>query len=311
MSAGDYSRTLAPPGQLHVGPVYDWSPFKRRGLIGQINPRNERRFASMHGRFLSGVDDVPKMNKEEGEWDLDPTQDLQSLENEDDNLGSGIFDSHRHPGTANVDAGVFASHFSLPGNNARQTPFTVSRDVASLPSGADYVEVPAGGMAYIEEYGKQIWPRGTGHGVRPPQMEPAPPGGRFQTYAYMDGKMDQDGLTQAAAPIGPDVRSSMVRRQAAYPGPYESSHQTGHVPLDPRAGVRQLAVRPSGGPLPYSPHDRGVSKVSRVYPAQMTLPIGRGLGQVSGETERNWVVYGVVGIAAGAAAAMLYSHFRG
>jgi hypothetical protein len=310
MSKLDYVRTLAPRHQLHTGPVYDWSPEKRRGLIGQLSPRYERRFASQHGRFLSGVDDVPKMDvQEEGEWDLDPTAELQALESEDDNLGSGIFDSHRHPGTANVDAGVFASHFSLPGYQARQTPFTVSRDVASLPSGADYVEVPAGGMAYIEEYGKQIWPRGTGHGVRPPQLEPAPPGGKYQTYAYMDGKMDQDGMTRAASPVGPEMRTELVRRQRPYPGPYEASHVTGHVALSPHAGVQQVPVAPRGRPMPYAPYARRVPQMSRVYPVEMTLPVRRGFGQEPA-TDRNWLVYGAVGLAVGAASAVVLAYLK-
>jgi hypothetical protein len=307
MSSGDYTRTLAPPRQLHTGPVYDWSPERRRGLIGQVNPDVKNRFAAAHGRFLSGVEDVPN-NMEGAEWDLDPTDDLQSLESEDDTLGSGIFDSHRHPGTANVDAGVFASNYSLPGNNARQTPFTVSRDVASLPSGADYVEVPAGGMAYIEEYGHQIWPDGHGHGVQPPQLEAPPPGGRFQTYAYMDGKMGPDGMERAAAPPGADIRHQMVRRHAPYPGPY---HNPGHVAIEAQPGVRQLAVRPSRQPMPYSPPMRQVPKTSRVYPVQMTVPIQRGMGQAAEEQDNNWVVYGVVGLTVGAAAAVLLASIRG
>jgi hypothetical protein len=303
MSDGEYARVLTPPRQLHTGPVYDWSPEKRRGLIGQLNPRHERRFAAAHGRYLSGVDDVPNQETEGAEWDLDPTDDLQALESEDDTLGSGIFDSHRHPGTANVDAGVFASHYSLPGYQARQTPFTVSRDVASLPSGADYVEVPGGGMAYIEEYGHQIWPQGAGHGVRPPQLEPPPPGGRYETYAYLDGKMGPDAMERAAAPPGADITHAMVRRQPPYPGPYHAAREPGHVPLEAQPGVRQLAVQPSRRPLPYAPRLKPVPKASRVYPTQMAIPIQRGLGQNAARPD--WVVYGLVGLAVGAGAALL------
>jgi hypothetical protein len=206
------------------------------------------RLAAQQGRF-TGI----------GEYDMDSESsagdthtELYALENQDDVLGSGIFDDSRRPATANAEMGVFESHYSLPGYQARQVPFEFSDEVTSLPSGAPYIEVPAGGMAYVEAHGGPVWPRAMGPKPPTPHFMPARPTGRMQPYAHMreddrrDSKpIDAMGRDSRVAPVmqRAPMESSyhLPERPAGHPTRYPQ-YRTASVPMKP--AMRRLRRRP-------------------------------------------------------------------
>ena len=201
---------LAPSGQLHYGPAFDPSPVSSRlALTGQLNPAFANQYAAQNGRYLSGLGAAPQMNEQVIE--RDEHAEIYDLEAQDDVLGSGVFDPFRRPGTANTNTGVFTSHYSLPGYDARAIPFTVDSDVTDLTDDASIVHVPGGGMAYVEAKGKLVGPACPAPGPPPhPQLRPAPPGGRDQTYVnltpYPAQGWDVDSLLQQAEGGPPAAR---------------------------------------------------------------------------------------------------------
>jgi len=78
---------------------------------------------------------------------------LREMEEDDDVVGSGVFDP-RGTSTVHDDMGVFADHPSMPGVIARNPPFTLNYEVADVVNGGPTVEVPGGGMSYIERDGR-------------------------------------------------------------------------------------------------------------------------------------------------------------
>ena len=119
---------------------------KAQAVLGQITPRTRERFMEPAGRFLAG-DDLAAEARSGWNDSL-----LSELERDDDVNGSGIFDA---AGTSTVHRtmGVFEDHPSLPGYIARSPPFSVSE--VTSPSGASVVEVPGGGMIYVETGGRR------------------------------------------------------------------------------------------------------------------------------------------------------------
>jgi hypothetical protein len=159
---------LAPSRQPYTGEVVNRDPISRNlPLLGQLNPVESRRLAAEHGRFLSGFGEttMPTMHDEE---QISDHADVSDMEQQDDVLGSGVFDPSGRPATVNPDLGVFAAHYSIPGNHAREVPFTVNREITDITSGAEVVGIPSGGLNYVE------------HGDAIPYLNPTD---RYQPYA--------------------------------------------------------------------------------------------------------------------------------
>lgn len=189
----DVNYTLAPSRQPHYGPMIDPDPVSRYlDTTGQLNPIIARQLKAEHGRYLSGVDDMTEgnaMNPDDDSLERDQHRDVYDAEDNDDVLGSGIFDPYDRPGTANTNTGVFTSHYSLPGYLAREVPFTTSTDVTDLTDDASIVSVPGGGMAYVEGYGHLLGPASFGPQPPSPYLRPAPPTSRDQGYVSLTGRL--------------------------------------------------------------------------------------------------------------------------
>ncbi len=119
-------------------------------IIGQPNPYDEERFNMQNGRYAGLGNDEPVDNVG-GDSRYESTA-LYELEKQDDSFGSGIFDQAGRS-TQNVDMGVFASDYALPGFVAREVPFAISEDIKDV-NGADVVMVPAGGATFVEAGGR-------------------------------------------------------------------------------------------------------------------------------------------------------------
>ncbi len=180
-TADDYDNLQAPSNQLHYGPAYDPSPVSSRlALTGQLNPEFANQYAAEHGRYLPGLGAAPM--KTEQVIERDEHAEIYDLEEQDDVLGSGVFDPYHRPGTANTNMGVFVSHYSLPGYDARAIPFVTSNDVTDLTDDASIVHVPGGGMAYVEARGNLLGPACPTFPPPPPGLDPPRPTPRDQTY---------------------------------------------------------------------------------------------------------------------------------
>lgn len=178
---------LSPPHQVNVGPVFDPDPISRLlPITGQLNPVSAREFAAQNGRYLSGFGSHPTPPETEIGVERAEHAELFDLENEDDVLGSGIFDPSRRPATSNANTGVFASHYSLPGYQARETPFVVNPEITDLTDDASIVTVPGGGMAYVESRGRLLGPACPQQPPPPRGLSPAHVTSQYETYAQMD-----------------------------------------------------------------------------------------------------------------------------
>ena len=286
---------LRPPNTVIPGYEQDPYPWSDVARFGGPNPSYENEHAAMYGHVLSGVEDVQaSYDNPDADWDLDDTENIYELEEMDDTYGSGIFDPDRRPGTANTDMGVFASHDSLPGYLARETPFTVSEDVSSLPSGAPYVSVPAGGMAYIEAWGRPQKPRAFGPVPRPFKMRPSPPTGRKEPYAYLNTPGNQLG------PAPPDQTIQRVRPKPGAPMPYFVPR--GHEKFQPTFEVQDVPMTPAQIRVRERSHRARVPTRSMIRPMQARAAIG---ALEMSESSKSWITWGAVGLALGAAGAFL------
>jgi len=144
-----------------------WPDFIEANLriIGSDTPHNVERYQMAHGRHLAGLGNIGAdggvQASDEPDWSDRATREL---EGDDDVVGSGIFDEAGSPATVNRRLGVFADDPSIPGFIARNPPFTVNHEVKDV-NGAQVVEVPAGGMSYVEVDGR----------LAPPALWPKPP----------------------------------------------------------------------------------------------------------------------------------------
>ena len=284
----DLNSLLAPAHQLFYGPEYDPDPISSQmAITGQLNPVIERRFAAQDGQYLSGVDGMNGNDPNVHENLIERTEhkEVYDLEQQDDTLGSGIFDPYNRPGTANTNTGVFTTHNSLPGYLAREIPFVVSNDVTDLTDDASIVSVPGGGMAYVEADGRLKGP--AAHGMPPPhpQLVPPPPTGRDQTYVdltpHMPTGWDVDSLLRSAefptgpidpapggmllpnGPMPPMPNGELTLRPVPTPGGGANYHAPGapapqpapslQVPTVPGAAPAALARRPNTPAFPGTP----------------------------------------------------------
>lgn len=286
--------------QPFVGPLVDCSIERTRAIRGQMAPELEHEIDGLYGRELSGVEDM-RLPKEPT---FDPTDQVYSLEHEDDVLGSGIFDPSRRPGTANQDLGVFASANSIPGYLAREDPFTVSADVVSEPSGAEVVNVPAGGMFYVERRGRPSEPRHMGPVPHYQHRMAAKPTGRFQPYALQPGR-DTGERATAAEQIHDAQPARVAPSKLAFPSYYrEPVMKT--APASPMLALPEPAVStPASSGMRQMPQVRRVPVRPAVMQTrrQIALPLS---GDEPKGSIPSWVGWGVGGVAAGIALFMVF-----
>lgn len=161
-------RYPTPSRQPYVGVVVDNSPILTNAqlpYVGQLGPAAAARMDQWHGRRLAGlgatvstvdaqqvatpVSSASQPN-DEPDW---ADSSMRELEDEDDVVGSGIFDAAGRA-TVQADMGVFADHPSIPGFIDRNPPFTMNYEVLDVVTGGPTVEVPGGGMSYVERGGR-------------------------------------------------------------------------------------------------------------------------------------------------------------
>lgn len=236
-TSNEYDDLQAPSNQLHYGPAYDSSPVSSRlALTGQLNPEFAHQYAAQNGRYLPGLGAAPM--KSEQVIERDEHAEIYDLEQQDDVLGSGVFDPYHRPGTANTNMGVFTSHYSLPGYDARAIPFVTANDVTDLTDDASIVHVPGGGMAYVEARGKLLGPACPDFPPPPPGLEPARPTPRDQTYVDL-------------TPCGPaDWSADALLGKADGPPPAALSPSW---PSGGGGGAGQLPGIPPGTTTPWYP----------------------------------------------------------
>lgn len=285
------SNPRTPAHQLYYGPLYAQDYFDRNlAHIISSNPHTVATMRKRYGRYLAGFGNEDMS----GQVGYDPAyqgRHVYDLEKEDDTFGSGIFDPSGRGGTGNANLGIFAGHYSLPGNVAREVPFTVSKDVTDITDDAAVVTVPGGGMAYVEDQGRLAGAAPPGPTWRPAIQ---PPGWtRYdQVYVDMQGKpVPMDGFGQlprrrlhARPPRVPQtvtsVPTDMVSPHgvpmlpAQGPVGYQSIVHAGQVPV----GINR-AVAPVAPAAPDMPMMPGVPLVSTTNVAMQKLPIsGFGAG---------------------------------
>lgn len=261
---------LAPPHQPYTGKVTNPDPISRElALTGQLNPVYAKEQAMVDGRFLSGLGTTELTNSDEV---MEDHADVKMMEEQDDVLGSGIFDFFRRPATANPDLGVFEAHYSIPGPHAREVPFTVNREITDITSGADVVGIPSGGLNYVE------------HGGALPYLEPTD---LYQPYAQpgVGGKgWDPDStLAPAEAYFGfippgrkdnqggqaiPNVSDPKIAARRAKQG----FHVPGQPARDPFYSIHGVPGVPSSRVAPMSPTERSVAYMPEVFPVIHQIP---------------------------------------
>lgn len=271
----------------------------------------------------------------EGSERGDEFREAQDLERTDDVLGSGIFDPPGASATANIDTGVFASHNSLPGYLAREIPFVVMQDVTDLTSDASNVEIPGGGLNYVESRGELLGPACMGPTTRPPPIYPATPGGQYQTYAYLSKREQPPDPAWVPREAHPDACPGQpLSLGSADPTPY-------HLPEEPNAeevamgdpargtpgfayhpgakcnyrfppaqaarvadySIQPVITTPLEAPVPQSP-------AQRLVPLQMDVsPRGQRLAFGAEEPGPDWKKYALIGLGIGALAAFASDSF--
>lgn len=189
------------PNQLWPGYVPTDSLNPNGAMQGEINPNSHRSLTMQYGRNLAGLGHTEGWN---GDSDYDD-RDAEKLEKDDDVVGSGVFDMPGHKNTVHETLGVFADHPNLPGYLAREIPFMPSKEVESVPSGAEVIVVPGGGMTW----GGRLIGGGTsqplvpqlpvGGGARPADTFRPGPVGKVQTA---------DAAPQRAVPVAAVRRTS-------------------------------------------------------------------------------------------------------
>lgn len=271
----------------HYGPVYGHSlSTRQQGLVGNASPRTRQQMRRGAGRYLSGLGG----ESPDGSIGIDPAyqgREVYEMEQQDDTFGSGIFDPGGRSGTANADAGVFASHNSLPGYLAREVPFAVSRDVTDITDGADVVTVPAGGLFYVEQNGRPDGYPVLGPTYRPPQIAPGgAPGGRQSVYKHLTrpGQRPAPPLNPHAPVVAPP---------------------TMHPARNPTTWSREVGINQNQCGVPTRPATHLVPSQMNVEPFYRPAPIAGGGCPSLGEDAptSSLAAYVAVGVAVGAATA--------
>lgn len=233
--------------QPYEGPLYS-DPAAAHNLmrVGEVSPTVREAMRAQHGRYLSGLGS-------EGADDAHYQGQLTyAMEEQDDSFGSGIFDPPGRGATANAGMGVLSSNYALPGYIAREVPFTVSRDVTDINSGAEVVNIPAGGLVVVEDRGKLTRPAVLGPTWVPPSIEPAGVTGREQPYAFLNRPGQPSSALHPGAPVRP-------------PPSYRPDRAFGDVSMVPADAV--------ACPVPMNSADSSVRSRSLVYPQDPALAI--------------------------------------
>jgi hypothetical protein len=245
--------TIAYEGQPYTGSIVDKDSISSRlAWIGQENPYPEAKYRHWHGRYLQGLDGLEglgSMNVNEGDASFQHDDLLNSMEEDDDVYGSGIFDRPGRADTIHSTLGVFADHPSLPGYIGRERQFAVNPDLHDVANGADVVAVPGGGMAYVERGGRQVDISG----------RPNP----FNVYENLNRPHGIPGPCPGCEPLPPRV--VMEQREgipAVVPGgtipvparPEDVSSKSTALPAIPAWGVKGLGYfRGYGADAPPAP----------------------------------------------------------
>lgn len=196
------------------------------GNRGETSPSVRNMLNGQYGRNLSGLG----RSEYGGDAEFDDNK-LESLEDQDDVVGSGIFDEAGSGDTINPELGVFADHPNLPGYIAREVQFEPNHDIEELATGGDVIAVPGGGMTWG---GRLIGP-----GTTTPQLP----------YRYQTQMTPSPSMVSSVKMSGPSSRVSIPTPVA----PVNTASR--FVPM-PRP--RSLAPRTCGcnAPLPVPPAQR-------------------------------------------------------
>lgn len=270
ISDDELNRLLAPSNQPYDGPLTNQDPISRNlALLGQLNPVVDRELAAEHGRYLSGFGEA-SMDDKKGKEPV-AHADVADMEEQDDVVGSGIFDPHGRQPTVNADMGVFGAHYSIPGNHAREVPFTVNHEIRDLATGADVVGIPSGGLNYVE------------HGDALPYLDPT---NTYEPYARpgVGGKGWDADSTLAPAEAMLDINRPTSRGGKPIPmnddpklGARRSAAQggfvaPGHMPRDPMFSTNMLPSRPGLTVAPMSPAGERLPRTPTVYASMPQVP---------------------------------------
>jgi hypothetical protein len=292
-----------PAHQLYYGPLYARDYFDRNHAhIISSSPQTVATMRKRYGRYLAGFGNEDMS----GQVGYDPAyqgRHIYDLEKEDDTFGSGIFDPKGRGGTGNANMGIFAGHYSLPGNVAREIPFTVSKEVTDITDDAAVVTVPGGGMFYVEDRGRLAGAAPPGPTWRPAIQ---PPGWtRYdQVYVDMQGKpVPMDGMGQLPRRRLHSRPVRVPQTVTSVPTDMVSPHGVPMVPAQGPVGFKQIvhatqtpvgisrAAAPVAASAPDMPMAPQVPLVSTVNVAMQKLPIsgfgggGGPHGNVFGEDE--------------------------
>lgn len=320
---------LAPSNQPYTGKVENADPISRNlALLGQVNPSVSNEYASSHGRFLSGLG-ADKMDQQT-EKQFDDHADVTGMESQDDVVGSGIFDPFRRPATVNQDMGVFEAKYSIPGNHAREVPFTVNHEIRDIANGADVVGIPSGGLNYVE------------HGDAMPYLDAT---NQYEPYArpgVSSKSWNADSVLAPAekqmAPASPDPRGGqpiplvadprLLARQRALraPGrldrqPLFQTSQIGEQPVRsivptraaPQRLPQAMTVNPIGMQVSATPYAEPMSRPAAAYMVNPRQPMVRTQavsGFDLGEAGK-WVGILAAGAVVGVAAKLLWPKITG
>jgi hypothetical protein len=267
-------QSIGPPShQPYTGQIKDKDRISSRlPLIGQMNPVIETRWRLSQGRAVAGLGSVPESYQEERRDDY-----IGQIEQEDDVLGSGIFDMSGRMATIHPQLGVFADHPSLPGYLAREVQFAVSKDIEDITAGAQVVAVPGGGMAYVERGGRNVGPLQTDDHLNP--------------YVVLDrGQRAPAGPVRVAEPPAQSVPKALpdggtrLTRSVPQPVP-EAPSSDKFSATDPQYGTafqQNMPINGFGAPiLPWRGPVGGVGETEPTQPGWGSFLIAGGVIGVS------------------------------
>jgi hypothetical protein len=281
--------------------------------LGQVNPLYESKWHMRHGRQLAGLPGIDDSGTVDKQADF-----VSELEGEDDVYGSGIFDPIGRAPTLHRNLGVFEDSASLPGYVGRERQYAVSQEVVDITNGADVVVVAGGGMTYREVGGRNAGYEQFGPTPPAPAFRLPAPTGRDQPYAQLVPGAGE--LMQRIARVETTQRrqdgNTLAARHALQRG-----DSRGAAALVARAEMvlRQPVVAEvppdrATRPVPFATPGAAIARrdISRATTPGVpitkmlatTLPIS-GYGADPSASAPGWGTYALVGLAVGAAAAML------